>query len=57
MMSRAFPGSGKLWLPSPAPDEEKRLPPKLEEWITRQNPGQGFGRALLTRVNLFVFFR
>lgn len=52
MMNRAFSGSGKLWLPSLAPDEEKRLPPELEEWVIRQNPRQGFGRALLTRVSL-----
>lgn len=51
---QSFSGSGqptKLCLPSLAPEEEERTPPKLEEQVLRQNLGQGFRRAPLARVS------
>ena len=57
----AFPGTVRLSAtpaavtPSPGPDEAEG-PPQLEEWISRQNSGQVFGRALLTRLSPCMFF-
>lgn len=52
---QALPATLVTVVPSPGPEEKEEAPPQPKERVSRQSSGQGCGRALWTRVSLFVF--